>query len=153
VLIEAKVKPLTSQMINSPEALVTAWDNLMEAVEQASSYAYRFSGARPEKWVLIVVVNDAYADEQTSFRHVTSSWRVLDQTPLAGLAVLRANDFEDLVHSSTADEAGAMLEELWLDAGSRSPLDQPPPINRCDGGRVPRVLNDAHRDLFGCAVP
>jgi hypothetical protein len=150
VLIEAKVKPLPSEMVTSPQSLVAAWDNLLAAVEQGSAYASRLAGQPPKKWVLIIVVNDGYADEQTSFRHITASWGLLKDTDLTALAVLPPGAVEHLVSSSTADEVGEMIERLWLDAGQRSPLDQPATVDPYRTKHVPSILNEAYRELFGC---
>jgi hypothetical protein len=149
VLIEAKVKPLPGELIASPSALVSAWDNLMGAVEQGSAYASRTAARRPEKCVLIIVVGDYYADEQTSFRHVSALWGLLNDTHLAAVAVLSAGALEYLVLSSTADEAGELLEELWLEAGRGSLLEQPPTMRPYRATTVPQVLDEAHQELFG----
>jgi hypothetical protein len=124
----------------------------MGAVDQADSYARRFDGPQPDKWLLIIVVNDGYAEEQTCFRHITSHWKLLQQTRLSAVAVLRPDDFEHVVYRSTPDEAGGALEQLWVDAGSRSPLDQPPTVEPYEVTTIPSTLDRAYREVFGASA-
>jgi hypothetical protein len=129
VAIEAKVRvtPGSDLGLSSIRSIIEAWHRLCEAIDQASAYCaeLRAQGSALERWILVVVVQEALTAELTSFRHAASRWHLLRGTGLTGLAVLTPRELEHFVLEQSADHAGRFLERRYIDAAMDG-LDQPP---------------------------
>jgi hypothetical protein len=149
VILEAKVKVVPDAAEHSADAFVAAWQNLSEAIDQASKYIELRPDVKARRWVLIVLVHDPVTSERTSFRYAASRWRMLDGTPLIALAVLDAQDIEHLIQTRSADDVGEMIERLWNQGLAAHPMNQPPDVAPYRETTFLPPVQTAYTDLFG----
>jgi hypothetical protein len=149
VILEAKVKVVPDAAEHSADAFVAAWQNLSEAIDQASKYIELRPDVQSRRWVLIVLVHDPATSERTSFRYAAARWRMLDGTPLVALAVLDAQDIEYLIQTRSADDVGEMIERLWKQGLSAHPINQPPDVDPYRETTYLPPVQTTYADLFG----
>jgi hypothetical protein len=149
IFIEAKAKVIPDAAQYSGEGFVAAWENLTEAIEQASSYVDTVPGLRGVRAVLIIVVNDPVTEERAQFRYVASRWGLLNGTQLACLAVWGPGDLEHHVLFSTPDATGEMLERIWHESARRPAMDQPPAFDPYKEEVCVPLVEDGFQHLFG----
>jgi hypothetical protein len=149
ILLEAKAKVVPEAAEQSADAFVASWANLMEAIEQGSTFLRNRADASGRKWLLVVLVSDPITSERTSFRYAAARWGLLEQTEFVALAVLEAQDLEHLVQTLTADEVSEMLERLWQQSAEQHPMNQPPDVDPYREDACLPLVDATYRDLFG----